>query len=102
MADFVVGDTETKVKFKLRNRTTGDVIDLTGASVTFRYKISTPATKVRTMNVESPATGGVVSYQFVSGDLAAGLLEGEVQAVLSSGKRLTSADTVRYEIRDQL
>lgn len=102
MADFVVGDTESKVKYKLRNRSTGDSIDITGAVSTLRYKIGESATRVRLMTNEAPESGGIVRYQFVAGDLEPGLMEAEVQTVLASGKRLTSADTVRYVVRPQL
>lgn len=108
MADLVVGDTRSTVKYKLRNRTTGIAIDLTDASsVVFSFKIGIAATKVRLMTIEAPTAGGVVSYQFVDGDLEPGLLEGEVYVLwpgnpIENQRILHSADTVRYLVRPQL
>jgi len=80
----VAGDTTTQIVPTCQDAYTKAVIDLTGATVSFRYKYKGGTLVVRTMVVTAPATG-VAKYQFITSELVVGWITGEVE-VVAGGK----------------
>lgn len=98
--DFVEDDTNSKLKVTCTRDDTGAAINLTGATVTLKYKINAGTLATKTMSVED-TTGGVASYTFTSDELAPGIMVAEVQ-VESGGKVVSSLEPMRFTIRERL
>lgn len=88
--NLVAGDTGSILKVTC-TRIDGSIIDLTGASANLFWRAARGAPQKRSMSIEGNPTGGVVYYQFQSGELVMGGLVGEIEIVFPDGKVLTSA-----------
>lgn len=86
------GDTARPVVVTLCDDT-GAVQDLTGASVAFSMRLRGTATKkvaAGSCNVASPATGGIVRYDFQATDVdTPGTYEAEFVVTMPNGKVVT-------------
>ncbi len=100
--DFVAGDTNSVVRVTVVNKQTRAVIDLTNATVLFIYTIDTGSTQSRTMTVLSPATAGVVEYQFVTGDLVAGAMIANIEVTFADATILSQLDSFTFQVRAKL
>ncbi len=100
----VRNDTGPQLQFTLTDSTTGNAIDLTGATVTLHFRAINSDVLLfsRPASVLSPATAGVAVLQWAVGDLDqdAGEYEGEVEVVLASGMRETIFNVLQFELRD--
>lgn len=103
--NYVQGDTGPQIKLTLTDDDTGTATDLTGASVTLHFRAAGESTVLfsRTLyvNPDSAATG-IAILQWQTSDLnqVAGVYEGEVEIVKSTGLRETLYETLRFRIRE--
>ena len=102
-ATFVAADTGSKLTVTCKEKSTGSVIDLTGATGQIRFKIISPdksevALVTAAMTVEVAASG-TISYTFTSGQLAEGLLVADVTLTLSGGGTVTNTAPIEEVIR---
>ena len=100
--NYVQGDTGPQIQLTLTEQTSGDAIDLTGATVELHFRAAGSTTLLFTRALTSAApTTGVAVLQWQAGDLdvAPGIYEGEVETVLASGVRETLYDKLRFKIR---
>lgn len=81
MADFVVGDSESKLVARLIRRD-GSLVDLTGKSVNLKFRIGSVTHAAVGMTVLSPPTAARAEYKFSSADLSEeGIMYAEVEVV---------------------
>lgn len=83
VADFVAGDTASKIRVSLTRASDGSVFDLTGYTARLKFRIGTGAVLTKSMDIVAPPTGGVVEYMFASGELTEGTMYAEVEALVS-------------------
>jgi hypothetical protein len=104
----VQGDTYPQVKVTLTEETSGQAIDLTGATVTLHFRAvgSTTALFSRNGYVNpGTATNGKAIFQWQAGDLnvPAGDYEGEIEAVWSNiGARQTVYELLKFKVREDI
>ncbi len=101
MADLVVGDRGKLVR-TIRNAADDSLFDLTGKTVTLKYKINGGALQSKAMTVQNPGTNGRAEYQFAANDLTAGELEGEIVIQEGLADQLTTLSTFHIPIRARL
>lgn len=105
--DFVENDTLTKVTSQLVDQDTGEPLNLSGGSALLRFKFRRPgdgawsAPTDRNLTV-TDATNGRVEYQFLTGELLAGVMRLEASASLATGKSITTKRYTDYTIRARL
>jgi hypothetical protein len=100
---YVQGDTRPQLQVTLKNETTNEPIDLTGATVTLHFKAAGETSILFSRNFTvTNATGGVAVLQWQSGDLdqEAGAYQGEIEIVTSTGQRETIFDILKFKIRE--
>lgn len=100
--DFVAGDTGSVIQVTLRNKQTKTVIDLTSATVRFRFQIAEGPIKAPMMTVNSPSTAGVVQYQFVASDLTPGTMQAAVEVTFSDTTILSQLDEFTFQVREKI
>lgn len=100
---FVSGDTSPQIEVTL-TRESGDVVNLTGATVYLhiRAKGATSVTLTKTATVTNP-TGGVFVVSWDDGDLnlSAGAYDAEIEVVTDT-YRETVYDLLQIQIRDDI
>ena len=101
MTDFVSGDTGSKLRLTITDKDSGAAINLTGATVTLRWKNSSGTLVSRTMTVVTAASG-ICEYQFAAGELFAPKMRLEAEVVDSGGKIVTGLDLIELAVREQL
>lgn len=102
MYQFVSGDTGSTLKVTCKNDSDSTIIDLTGATVKLRWKDSSSTLQTRTMSIVSPATGGIAEYQFLAGELFAGLMNFEIEITDSGGKIIRCLEIISEKVRAAL
>jgi len=90
----VAGDTGSTLVFTCKTLQ-NTVIDLTGATVQFRYQIGTNSVVTNNCTITA-ATSGVCEYIWSVGELVAGYLNGEVVITDSSFRVTTSAQITAF------
>ena len=100
--DFVQLDTGSTLRVTCKDSDTGNVIDLTGATLTLRYKIGSADKVEKTMTLESPNTAGIATYKFLASELSNGDLVGEVTIKDSGGLDITSVDNLVLPIKKRI
>lgn len=101
----VQGDTSPQIRLTLTDESSGDPIDLTGATVTLHFRAVGSTTvlfsREALVNPETADTG-VCVIEWQSGDLNVdfGDYEGEVEIVLADGRRETLFDLLKFKIRE--
>ncbi len=100
--NFVAGDTNSVVRVTIVNKQTRAAIDLTNATVLFIFSIDGGATKSATMTVLPPATAGVAQYQFVTGDLVAGVMIANIEVTFADTTILSQLDSFTFQVRAKL
>jgi len=98
---FVSGDTGSVLQVTCRDNDSNDVIDLTGSTVRLKWMDAASDLQTRTMTISNP-TGGVVTYQFQSGELFAKQMKFEVEVTDSGGSVLHSLSLLREDVRGAL
>lgn len=99
IVDYVEGDTGTVHGPVTCLDKNGNIIDLTGATVNLLYRIEGGSLVTRLMTVNSPATAGIVQYQFITGELTEGEMIGEIQITDVSGFVTTEVCKFKRNIR---
>jgi|WetSurSiteA1Bulk_404760.scaffolds.fasta_scaffold16651_2 hypothetical protein len=100
MAEFVAGDTNSKIRFTFKKASDGSALDLSGATVDLRWKIGAGILTTSAMTV-TDAAGGVAEYLFTTGQLVAGTLTAEGR-VTSGGKFVTTLEQPNLIVRAAL
>lgn len=99
--DFVTGDTGSTLQVTCKDRDSGAIIDLTGATVRLRWKDAADVTVTKVMTVTAPLTG-VAKYTFGTGELIAPRMRMEVEITDSSAKVITTLSTIDVLVREQI
>lgn len=101
--EFVESDTGSKLVVPCKDNESGAVINLTGATVTLRYKYAGDAAVTeRGMTIQTPATNGIAEYLFGTGELKTGRFSYEVKIVDGAGKVITQLDLGYIDVRARL
>lgn len=104
----VQGDTRPQIKVTLTDENTGDVIDLTGATVTLHFRAvggTTPLFSRQGYVLPEEAVLGKAIIVWQAGDLDvdAGEYEGEVELYWSNtGARQTVYDLLKFRVREDI
>jgi len=104
----VQGDTRPQVRVTLTDENTGEIIDLTGATVTLHFRAvggTTPLFSRQGIVNPEEATLGKAVIVWQSGDLNvdAGDYEGELEVYWSStGARQTVYDLLKFRVREDI
>jgi len=103
--NYVQGDTGPQIRLTLTDDDTSTATDLTGASATLHFRAAgdTSVLFSRALIINAgTANQGLAVLQWNAGDLnqVAGVYEGEVEIVKSSGLRETLYETLRFRIRE--
>jgi hypothetical protein len=101
MAEFVAGDTNSKIRLTFTRASDGSLLDLTGATVDLRWKIGAAPLTTSAMTLIVPNTLGQAEYLFTTGQLVAGTLTCEGR-VTSGGKFVTSLEQPTLIVRTAL
>lgn len=101
----VQGDTGPQIKLTLSDETTGEALDLTGATVTLRLRASGSdvviLTRVALVNPALALEGiAIIFWQSGDLDLDPGPYEGEVEIVFADQMRQTVYDLLRFTVRE--
>ena len=99
MITLVAGDTGSSLIFNCTD-SRGNPVDLTGATVMFRYQISSNSIVYNPCTITN-APRGVAQYNWNADELVAGPLVGEVTITDTSGK-ITTSQQVNLTVRAPL
>jgi len=100
--DFVAGDTNSVLRATITKASDGLAQDLTATTVTLKYRISNGTLVTRVMTKLIPLTSGVAEYLFLTGELTAGTMVGEVEVLSNSGLLFTTVEPFIKVIRPRL
>mgnify|MGYP001549789444 CR=1 FL=1 len=100
MTDLVSGDTGSKLSVTVKDNA-GAIVDLTGATVKFRWLGNDNLIKEVDAGV-TDAPNGVVQYAFLAGDIIAPEMKIEVEVTDSGGLINTSVALIDLTVREQL
>jgi hypothetical protein len=101
----VRGDTKPQLRLTLTNETTGQPINLTGATVTLHFRAAGSDTvlfsRPALINPQY-ASSGIAYLDWEEGDLdqEGGNYEGEIEVVLTDGSRETIYDILKFKLRE--
>lgn len=102
--DMVKNDTLPSIVFTIVNPTTGDPVDLTGATCRLRIRkkdVGTLKTTLVCAAVDLPE--GQVSTNFPSGTFdEAGIYEAEMEITFISGGVQTVFDMIKFNVREEI
>lgn len=98
MADFVAGDTGSKLEVTCQKNSDGSVINLTGSTVTLQWKDKAGVLVEKVMTI-TDAVNGIAEYQFAADELVAPLMHFQVKITDASGKVLHSLELIRETVR---
>ena len=101
----VQGDTGPQVQVTLTDETSGDPIDLTGATATLHLRSEATGTTVLSRPMVIPgatSTQGLATVVWGATDLDQdpGDYSGEIEVVLASGLRQTVYDLLKFRLRE--
>jgi len=102
---YVQGDTGPQIKLTLTEDDTGNLTDLTNATVTLHFRAAGEETVLFSRSLfinPDTATNGEAILQWGTNDLnqEAGAYEGEIEVVRGSGLRETLYDLLKFKIRE--
>lgn len=98
--DFVSNDTGSVLQVTCTSKSSGAAINLTGATVKLKWPGSNRTVVERTMTLVTPLAG-VVSYQFVAGELFGPEMRFEVEITDTGGMRTTMLDPIIVTVRPE-
>ena len=101
MADLVTGDTGSIFQVTCTDASTGQVIDLTGATVRLRWEDDTGTVQTRIMGV-TDAVNGVAEYQFAAGEIIYPRMVFETEITDALGYITSSNDLTTLTVREEL
>ncbi len=96
--DFVENDTGSVLRITCTDRA-GNVIDLTGATVTLKWNDATGTLQQQAMAINAPATAGIVQYKFAAGELFSPSMYFSIKIQDSGGGVVHSNCVVNTKIR---
>ena len=102
---YVQGDTGPQIKVVLTEEDSGDPVDLTGGTVTLHFRQAGETTvlfsRALYINPDTATDGeAVLQWQTTDLDQEAGVYEGEIEVVRSTGLRETLYDKLKFKIRE--
>lgn len=98
--DLVTGDTGSSLVVNIKD-TASAVVNLTGATIKFRWEGEDGVLVERTATI-SDAVNGVAEYQFATNEIFATKMRVEVEVTDSAGKIITGTDLITLQVREQL
>lgn len=98
--DFVSNDTGSVLQVTCTNKATRAAINLTGATVKLKWPGANRTVVEKTMTVVTPLAG-VVSYQFLAGELFAPEMRFEVEITDTGGLRTTMLEPLIVQVRPE-
>ena len=101
-AAFVEDDTGSMLRVPCVDPATKAPLNLTGATVTLKWKSRAGTLVQRTMSVPNPASGIAEYASFVAGDLYAPAMDFEVLVTDAAGKQITSLELINEPVRKRL
>ena len=101
----VQGDTGPQIKATITRDDTGEVVDMSGATVRLRMRRRGTETVLFTLNAIDSGTSledGIAIFAFTDGDLdlPAGRYEGEVEITFANGSIETVYELLEFELRE--
>jgi hypothetical protein len=99
--EFVSGDTGSALVMTCLDNVTNLPLNLTGASVSIKWKNSVNVLVTRAGTIVNPLTG-VVRYQFASGELFSPSMSIEVEVTDGGGNVISNLDLIKIAVREQL
>lgn len=101
MNDFVTGDTGSALIVTCTDNASSLPINLTGATVSLKWKTAANALVTKAMTIISP-TAGTAKYQFLATDLFSPSMSFEVEITDAGGKIISNLDLIDVSVREQL
>ena len=99
---FTQDDTGSILEVTCKDDSTGAVIDLTGSTVTLRFKIAGGLLLTKTMALDAEPTTGKATYKFLAGELDPGKFLGDVTITDSGGETISSLENIVEEVKARL
>jgi len=99
---FTQSDTGSTLEVTCKNDSTGNVIDLTGATLQLRYKIAGGALQTRSMTLDGDPTTGKATYTFLATELTPGTFIGDVTITDVGSLTISSLENIVEEIKARL
>ena len=99
-AELVTGDTGSVLRITCKDNELNTTIDLTGGSVALRWEDDTATVQSRAMTIEN-AAGGIVTYQFVAGEIIYPKMKFEVEITDVSGYKTSNLDLIVIRTREE-
>ncbi len=99
--DFVENDTGGKLRVTCKSAQ-GAAIDLTGATITLKWRKADGQLETKPMSTVGAASGGIAEYQFAAAELFAPVMRCAVMITDASGYELSSLDHINLKIRKRL
>lgn len=99
--DLVSNDTGSTLRVTCKDNDTQAVINLTGATVKFRWEKQDGTLALRTATV-TDAAGGIAEYKFLTGEIEAPRMKVEVEITDSSGFIVTNLELEELSVRQRL
>lgn len=93
----LVANDNTLLRVYLKGRSR-DAINLTGATVSLRWKIGSQPVQSSAMNIID-ATTGLVGYRFGTGELVPGVLSADVTCTDDGGSKYTTRRPIYIRVR---
>jgi hypothetical protein len=92
---------EVTVKGTFKKRSDSTTIDLTGASVKFKWRINRGTVTEETATRIAPFANGQAQYQFTAGELPAGVLEWQWELTDGAGDIFNSDQDFSKRVKPQ-
>ena len=99
---FVESDTGSTLEITAKDDATGVVIDLTGSTVSLRYRIQGGSLQTKAMTLDGDPTTGKATYKFLSGELTPGEFIGDVTITDASTETVSSLENIVLEIKSRV
>lgn len=99
----VRGDTGPQVKVTLTDETSGDAMDITGATIYLHFRAADTTEVLSTLTgsiVSGPAGTAVFEWEEDTLDVPEGSYEGEIEVVFANGMRQTVFALVAFAVRE--
>jgi BppU N-terminal domain len=99
--DLVAGDSGSKLVVTCKDKDSKAAINLTGATVRVKFRVNDGSLITQVMAISNP-TGGVAEYLFLSSELPAGTIKGEVEITDSNNRVLTQVEPFSLYVRPKV
>lgn len=96
---FVESDTGSTLEITATDDSTGVIIDLTGSTVSLRYRISGAALQTKAMTLDPSPTTGKATYKFLTTELTPGKFVGDVTITDSGSETISSLQNIIFNIK---